>query len=38
VVPRTRWKRQPLSRRIVIWVAYAVVRFLMGVFGYAGRH
>ena len=38
VVPRTRWKRQPLSRRIVIWVAYAIARFLMGVFGYAGKH
>ena len=38
VVPKKRWDRQPLARRVVIWVAYAAVRFLMGVFGYAGKH
>ena len=37
-VPKTRWDRQPLTQRVVIWVAYAVARFLMGVFGYAGKH
>jgi cardiolipin synthase len=38
VVQKTRWFHQPLPRRIVIWVAYAAVRLLMGVFGYAGKH
>jgi cardiolipin synthase A/B len=38
VVPKKRWNRQPMARRVVIWVAYAAVRFLMGVFGYAGKH
>ena len=37
VVQKKRWFRKPLSTRIAIWVAYAAVRFLMGVFGYAGR-
>jgi cardiolipin synthase len=38
VVQKTRWLHQPLARRIVIWVAYGLVRLLMGVFGYGGRH
>jgi len=38
VVQKTRWFRKPLSTRIAIWIAYAAVRLLMGVFGYAGRH
>jgi len=37
VVQKKRWFHKPLSTRIAIWVAYAAVRFLMGVFGYAGR-
>ena len=38
VVAKERWDRQPLARRAVIWIAYAVARFLMGAFGYAGKH
>lgn len=38
VVQKTHWFRQPLPRRIMIWVAYGLVRLLMGVFGYGGRH
>ena len=38
VVQKMRWSRKPLSRRIAIWLAYALARLLMGVFGYGGRH
>jgi len=38
VVPKKRWFRKPLSTRIAIWIAYAAVRLLMGVFGYADKH
>ena len=38
VVQKMRWSRKPLSRRIMIWGAYGLVRLLMGVFGYGGRH
>ena len=38
VVPKRRWFKKPLSTRIAIWIAYAAVRLLMGVFGYAGKH
>ncbi len=38
VVPKSSWFRQPLWRRVVIWVAYATARVLMGVFGYGGKH
>ncbi len=34
-VVRQRWRRQPLLRRVKIWIAYGVARFLMGMFGYA---
>jgi cardiolipin synthase len=37
VVQKTRWQHQPLPQRLVMWVAYAAVRLLMGVFGYAGK-
>jgi len=37
-VQRPRWYRKPLSTRIAIWIGYAAVRLLMGVFGYAGKH
>jgi len=30
-----RWRRQPFLRRVKIWIAYGVARFLMGMFGYA---
>jgi cardiolipin synthase len=33
-----RWHRQPLLRRIKIWIAYGVARFLIGVFGYGRLH
>jgi cardiolipin synthase len=32
------WHRQPLFRRIKIWIAYGVARFLIGVFGYGRLH
>ena len=38
VVPKKRWHAKPLRTRVAIWIAYAIARFLMGVFGYAGRH
>jgi cardiolipin synthase len=34
-VARQQWRRQPLLRRVKIWIAYGVARFLMGMFGYA---
>lgn len=34
-VVRQRWRRQPLLRRVKIWIAYGIARFLMGMFGYA---
>jgi len=33
-----RWHRQPLLRRIKIWIAYGAARFLIGVFGYGRLH
>jgi cardiolipin synthase len=33
-VERRRWARQPLWRRVPIWLGYGVARFLMGVVGY----
>jgi cardiolipin synthase len=33
-VVRQRWRRQPLLRRVKIWIAYGIARFLMGMFGY----
>lgn len=36
-VQRPRWYHKPLSTRIAIWIGYAAVRLLMGVFGYAGK-
>jgi len=38
MVPKKRWHAKPLRTRVAIWIAYATVRLLMGVFGYAGRH
>jgi cardiolipin synthase len=37
VVVKTRWFRQPLWRRIPIWVGYGLARFTMGMFGFGGR-
>ncbi|MCC6611097.1 MAG: cardiolipin synthase ClsB [Burkholderiales bacterium] len=33
-----RWHRQPLLRRIKIWIAYGFARFVIGVFGYGRLH
>jgi cardiolipin synthase A/B len=33
-----RWHRQPLLRRIKIWIAYGIARVLIGVFGYGRLH
>jgi len=38
VVQRKRWFRQPPLTRLAIWVAYAAVRLLMGVFGYVRKY
>jgi cardiolipin synthase A/B len=35
---RSRWRRQPLHVRVRIWIAYGIARFLIGWFGYGGRH
>ena len=32
------WRKKPLSLRVRIWVAYGVSRFLIGWFGYGGKH
>jgi cardiolipin synthase len=37
-VARARWRRQPLHLRVRIWIAYGVARFLIGWFGYGGKH
>lgn len=37
-VPRERWFNQPLRTRLPIWISYAAVRVLMGLFGYGGQH
>ncbi len=34
-VIRQQWRRQPILRRVKIWIAYGIARFLMGMFGYA---
>jgi len=36
-VIRHHWRKQPLLRRVKIWIAYGVARFLMGMFGYGRR-
>jgi len=33
-----RWKSQPLYQRFLAWVSYGMVRFLMGMSGYARRY
>ncbi|MEO7405144.1 MAG: phospholipase D-like domain-containing protein, partial [Burkholderiales bacterium] len=35
---RQRWRRRPLQQRILIWMAYGFARFLIGMYGYGGRH
>jgi cardiolipin synthase len=37
VVAKTRWFRQPLWRRIPIWVGYGLARLTVGMFGFGGR-
>ena len=38
VMPKKKWSRKPLWQRTVIWSAYGVVRFLMGMVGYGGGY
>jgi len=38
IAVRSQWLRQPLWRRLPIWISYGLVRLLMGVFGYGGQH
>jgi cardiolipin synthase len=35
---RSRWRRQPLHVRVRIWLAYGISRWLIGWFGYGGKH
>ena len=37
-VPPANWPSQPLRSRLAIWASYAIVRILMGMFGYGGQH
>jgi cardiolipin synthase len=37
VVGKTRWFKQPLWRRVPIWLGYALARLTVGVFGPGGR-
>ena len=37
-VPPARWRQQPWTRRVRIWMAYALVRLLMGLAGYGRPH
>ena len=37
VVAKTRWFRQPLRRRIPMWIGYGLARLAIGVFGFGGR-
>ncbi len=37
VVAKTSWFRQPLRRRATIWIAYALARISIGMFGFGGR-
>jgi cardiolipin synthase len=37
-VPPLRWRQQPLGRRVRIWLAYALVRLMMGLAGYGRPH
>ena len=38
IAVRSQWLRQPLWKRLPIWISYGLVRLLMGVFGYGGQH
>jgi len=37
VVVKTRWFRQPLWRRLPIWLGYGLARLSVGLFGFGGR-
>lgn len=37
-LPRTRWFQQPWWKRVPIWIGYGLVRLLMGLVGYGGKH
>ncbi|MBI4290735.1 MAG: cardiolipin synthase ClsB [Betaproteobacteria bacterium] len=38
VISRVSWRRKPLTRRVLIWMAYALTRIMMGMAGYGGQH
>jgi cardiolipin synthase len=38
VVPPVRWRQQPLPHRVRIWIAYMLVRIMMGLAGYGRPH
>jgi cardiolipin synthase A/B len=37
VVAKTRWFKQPLWRRVPIWLGYGLARLTVGMFGFGGR-
>ena len=37
-VQPARWRSRPPWERLPVWMAYALVRTLMGMFGYGGQH
>ena len=32
------WHKKPLGTRMRMWIAYGISRFLIGWFGYGGKH
>ena len=36
-VAKTRWFKQPLWRRVPIWIGYGLARLTVGMFGFGGR-
>ena len=37
-VAKLSWRRLPIRERVRIWIGYGVARFLIGMYGYGGRH
>lgn len=37
VVAKSRWFKQPLWRRVPIWIGYGLARLTVGMFGFGGR-
>ena len=37
-LPKRRWFQRPLWERVPVWIGYGLVRLMMGLVGYGGRH